>query len=528
MDVRDGVAAVTLQENNAVALVDLESASVTGSFSAGTVTHTADLQDDGNVSFTDTLTDAPREPDAISWTSDGYLVTANEGDYDVDLAPGRFAGGRGFTVFDASGRVRYDSGDSFEVEGALRGHYPDGRSEKKGAEPEGVDAGTFGSASTAQEFLFVGSERGSCVTVYRRGADGRPAFVQLLPTGEAPEGILAVPQANMLAVSSEGDGTIALFADAAPRAGGGPDPAASVDLVSPDVDRAFSALSGLSPAPGGKLYAVPDDAVSPSRIYTLGRGKSSAVVEESLRLSRDGEPASYDLEGVAQRAGGGWWAVSEGGKTTANLLLSIDADGSVVEEISLPPAVAALTGKRGLEGVSTSPDGALVYVALQDAGSDDVIDGVRHAKIGRYDVASREWSFARYPLEAAPADGVAVGLSEIASAGGSVFALIERDDQRGKDAAIKRITTVDVAGVPFAPAGGDLPVLTKTLARELLDPDGATGGGGIGDEGPYTEEKPEGLARVSSGPDAGRWYLVNDNDGGGRTDGRAFTALSGS
>lgn len=527
VDVRGGVAAVTLQENNAVALVDLESAAVVRSFSAGTVTHAADLDDDGDVSFTDTLIDAPREPDAISWTSDGYLVTANEGDYDVDLAPGRFAGGRGFTVFDTSGRVRFDSSDSFEVEGALRGHYPDGRSEKKGSEPEGVDAGTYGSGGAAEELLFVGSERGSYVNVYRRGPDGRPVFVQLLPTGEAPEGIVAVPQANLLAVSSEGDGTIALFAGAPPRADGGPDPAASVDLISPDVDRAFSALSGLSPAPGGKLYAVPDDAVSPSRIYTLGRGPSSGVVEASLRLTRDGEPASYDLEGVAQRAGGGWWAVSEGGEDTPNLLLSIDADGSVAEEVALPPAVSAVTGTRGLEGVSTSPDGALVYVAFQDAGSDDVIDGVRHAKIGRYDVAGGEWSFARYPLEAAPSEGVAVGLSEIASAGGSVFALVERDDQRGKDAAIKAITTVDVAGATFAPAGGDLPVLTETLARDLLAAGGATGGGGIGDEGPYTEEKPEGLARISSGPDAGRWYLVNDNDGGGRTDGRAFTALSG-
>ncbi|MGY1694723.1 hypothetical protein ACI780_07380 [Geodermatophilus sp. SYSU D00814] len=62
---RDGVAAETLQENNAVALVDLGSRTVVGSFSAGTTTRPdADTVDDGVAVFDDPL-QAPREPDDV-------------------------------------------------------------------------------------------------------------------------------------------------------------------------------------------------------------------------------------------------------------------------------------------------------------------------------------------------------------------------------------------------------------------------------------------------------------------------------
>jgi hypothetical protein len=47
-------------------------------------------------------------PDAIAWTPGGHLLTANEGDYDVDLADGEFSGGRDFTVFAATGKVLFE------------------------------------------------------------------------------------------------------------------------------------------------------------------------------------------------------------------------------------------------------------------------------------------------------------------------------------------------------------------------------------------------------------------------------------
>ena len=105
-----GVAAVTLQENNHVALVRLADGRLVDHFSAGSVTHGADLTEDGLIDFSDTLVDARREPDAIRWAR-GQLVTANEGDYDLDTA---FVGGRGWTVFARDGHVRFDSGARLE------------------------------------------------------------------------------------------------------------------------------------------------------------------------------------------------------------------------------------------------------------------------------------------------------------------------------------------------------------------------------------------------------------------------------
>jgi hypothetical protein len=57
-------AAVTLQENNGIAIINLASGTVTRYFSAGRTTHAADLQDNGAIAFTDTLTNARRQPTA--------------------------------------------------------------------------------------------------------------------------------------------------------------------------------------------------------------------------------------------------------------------------------------------------------------------------------------------------------------------------------------------------------------------------------------------------------------------------------
>lgn len=196
------VAAVTLQENNAVALVDLRSRSVVGSFSAGTVTRTdADTADDGVVAFDDALT-APREPDAVQWTPDGSLLTADEGDLAAEPS-----GGRGWTVFSPAGQVLSSSGGSAERALADAGRYPDGRSDDKGAEFEGAEV----AAVRGVTYAFVGAERGDAVLVYDLGRERAPELLQVLPTGDAPEGLLAVPNRQLFLTSNEDDGTISVF-----------------------------------------------------------------------------------------------------------------------------------------------------------------------------------------------------------------------------------------------------------------------------------------------------------------------------
>ena len=143
-------------------------------------------------------------------------MTANEGDYE--------GGSRGFTIFDTSGAVLYDSGNLLEHLGMAYGHYPEDRAENKGVEPEGVTVGTFG----ADRLIFVNAERGNFVAVFRDGGPGTaPEFVQLLPTAVGPEGALALPARDLFVVASEVDaeedglrGTLGIYARSAdhPRA----------------------------------------------------------------------------------------------------------------------------------------------------------------------------------------------------------------------------------------------------------------------------------------------------------------------
>jgi len=199
-----GEAAVTLQENNAVAIVDLRKRRVVRSFSAGTVSRTdADVVDDGEVAFDDPLT-APREPDAVQWTDDGNLVTADEGDLAAEPS-----GGRGWTVFSPRGHVLFSTGAGAEVPLAEAGFYPDDRSDDKGAEFEGVEVADF---RRAGDVLFVGAERGDAVLVYRFAKERRPVLTQVLAVGDAPEGLLALERRGLLVVSNEDDGTLSLFA----------------------------------------------------------------------------------------------------------------------------------------------------------------------------------------------------------------------------------------------------------------------------------------------------------------------------
>lgn len=202
------IAAVTLQENNHIVLVYLPTGAILNDFSAGTTTHAADLQDDDVISFKDVLENARLEPDAIAWTPQGNLVTANEGDYDLDLGDGEFGGGRNFTIFSPAGELVFDCGAELEMATAAVGRYNDGRSDAKGTEPEGIEVADF----LNHTFLFVGMERAASVAVYRMTDDDtNPKLIQILPTGSRPEGLCAIPQRALFVTANEDDGTISIF-----------------------------------------------------------------------------------------------------------------------------------------------------------------------------------------------------------------------------------------------------------------------------------------------------------------------------
>jgi hypothetical protein len=512
---RFNVAAVTLQENNHVVLVYLPTGKVLTHFSAGaTSLDRIDVEENRVIELTGAIPSIKREPDAIAWLGDWRLVTANEGDLE--------GGTRGFSIFAANGHVLFDSGNDVEHLGVKHGHYPEDRAENKGVEPEGVVAQRFGS----DEYLFVGSERGNFVAVYRdRGVKKKPEFVQVLPTGIGPEGLLAIPSRKLFVASTETDeGARAQINIYRLRHSSASYPSivsASLEEDQIEVwkrghDRTerlpigWGALSALA-ADRDKahvLYTVHDSFYRQSRIYTVDVRNSPAVITGAMILRKDGAPVDYDLEGLVQRAGGGFWAVSEGAgnapnATTKNLLVEISTDGSVVREVELPATVDELQRSNGFEGVTAVGSGnqEKVYVAFQ---REWIGDPARRVRIGEYSPGEAKWRFFYYPLDAveSPAGG-SVGLSEITSLGGDRFAVIERDSVGGPDARIKKIYVFSIAGLVPKEQGSvePFPVVAKTLAIDMLPIMRATNG--------WTLDKLEGFAIAKDGTA----YAVTDNDG---------------
>lgn len=498
---RFNVAAVTLQENNHVVLVYLPTRKVISDFSAGNVAlKNIDTVENSLIEFNSDI-DVPREPDAISWVGDWRLGTANEGDL--------FGGSRNFTIFNWRGRVLFDAGNSYEYLAKRHGHFPEARADSKGSEPEAITEGRYG----GQRYLFVGSERGNFVGVYKMRR-AKPEFLQVLPTGIGPEGLLAIPKRGLFIVSTEDDDEwrtqINIFAFKKGQASY-PQVISGNQKTGPVAGKApipWGALSGLDAHPYKKnvLYAVPDSYYAQSRIYRMNVKKTPAVITDQLMLMKDGDTVDYDLEGIALRRGGSYWLVSEGRQTNPeprdrNRLIKVAADGTVLEEVRLPASVEALQIRFGFEGVAVTGSGnsETVYVAFQREWMDDP-DGL--VRIGEYKPATGQWRFFYYPLDdvESPAGGW-VGLSELTSLGNGRFAVIERDNQGGPDARVKRIYVFSIAGLTPQAQGGMFPVVTKYLVQDFLPELQSFNG--------WVLDKPEGLTVAADG----EVYIVTDNDG---------------
>ena len=91
--------------------------------------------------------------------------------------------------------------------------YDDARSDDKGAEPESVAVGKIGPRTLA----FVGLERADAVVIVDVTNPGAPIYLQVLHTGDAPEGVLFISakespnKKSLLVTSCEGDGTVQVF-----------------------------------------------------------------------------------------------------------------------------------------------------------------------------------------------------------------------------------------------------------------------------------------------------------------------------
>lgn len=267
------IAWVTLQENNAIAKINIAEKTITDIFPLGFKDYNTDANginpsDEDNSSTT--LGKWPVKgmylPDAIALLESAgtpYLFTANEGDVreyegafleakrvkDIILDPTAFPtagllqkkeqlgrlnitstlgdtdgdgdydalysfGARSFSIWNGNtGTQVFDSKNELEVKAIAASLYSDKRSDDKGVEPEGIAIGTIG----AKKLAFVGLERAESVATYDVTNPSAPVFLQLLKTGKEPEGVLFIAAKNsptkksLLIISSENDGVIKVY-----------------------------------------------------------------------------------------------------------------------------------------------------------------------------------------------------------------------------------------------------------------------------------------------------------------------------
>jgi len=374
----------------------------------------------------------------------------------------------------------------------------------------------------------------------------------VLPAGNGPEGGVAIPQRNLAVVASEKDdrgdkirAVINIYHRALFKErpfGQGPSSAnwmsnfyptitSAADLTKFDVvPIPFGALSGLcAGAIATTLYTIEDSAYGASRFFELDTSTFPAVLTKATHLvdSNDvfasmatyGQFSAADLaamirldkkvnidpEGIAYIGPNDEFLIAHEGSGTVddvekpveslNMLFRVDPTGVILEVITLPDALNDKQLRFGFEGVAV--DNGVAIVAFQRKW-----DNEPNPRIGMYDMTTKTWTFVYYPLDAPESqNGGWVGLSDITALGNSNFVVLERDNQGGPDAAIKRIYQLDLSLLMGVPFGQTPPTVTKTLVKNLLPDLKALTNGPV-------YEKVEGLAVTA---DKGVW-LLNDND----------------
>ena len=493
-----GEIVVTMQENNHIAVLS-KTGEVLSHFSAGSVDlEGIDATDErGALIFTESQPGRLREPDGVQWIDDDHFAIANEGDMD--------GGSRGWTIFAKDGTEVYESGTSFEQALIEAGHYPDKRSDAKGVEPEGMEFATF----DGTPFVFLLSERGSMVGVYDVTDPAAPVLRQLLPSGVAPEGAIAIPDRNLFVTANEAD----LVADGGARSHVmiyeyQEAPAAYPQLTSAGAEEliGWGAISGMVAGEDGVIYAVNDSfyGYQPT-IFSIDTTQTPARITDALPVTRAGFPAQkLDMEGITLDGDGGFWVASEGrsDRLIPHAIYHVDAEGEIDQEIGLPAALLAQETRFGFEGITKVGD--TLWMAVQREWGDDPVD---HVKLVAYNTDTEEWGAVLYP-KASAGEGW-VGLSEIVAHGDN-FYVVERDNQIGAAAAIKKVYAIPADLMVPAPLGSDLPVVTKTEVRDLLPDLKAQGG--------FVAEKVEGLAIFADGTA----WASTDNDGVDDSSGETF------
>lgn len=558
------VAAVTLQENNHVVLIRLADGAILADFPAGSADLDGiDADEDDLIRQDASLDDVPREPDAVAWLSPLSFATADEGDLFGGSRGFTTWAPWGSTLFEAGNSVERlvaRLGHYPESRSENKGSEPEAVEYGRYGPRRYLFVGTERSNLVLVYELLPGPFFGPSFPILRQALPTGVGPEGLLAIPERDLFVVACEE------DERGDkyrSTIVIYE----RGGEGNYPTiVSEDREDSDAPIPWAALSGLAVdrADDGRLFAVHDGYYRESRIFAIDRSSRPARITDEIVLHDSGDTlrdalnalkaqlpgtddfdpdalvnpdgtVNLDLEGIAVEFDDGrYWLASEGAGNLVNgvsdpddrpfespnlLIEYLDSPGFppfvppfdvIGRVVTLPVELTRQQLRFGFEGIAVTGHPAAgevfdVWVCFQRAWQ-DAGDPAGHARIGRYNLFSQAWTFAYYPLDAATSpNGGWVGLSELTHLGGDRFAVVERDDQGGTDARVKRLYEFSVTGVDFQPndQAPAFPVLQKTLVLDLLAADtyGPTGG--------PVPEKLEGLGVLSDGTAV----IVNDNDG---------------
>jgi hypothetical protein len=200
---------VTLQENNAVVRLEVQTGDLT-IYGVGQAAHAADLTVNSSYQPVEALT-AFREPDGITVDQTGrYIVTADEGDTRTGSGGGGPRGGRTVSVFEAeSGVFVADTGSQLDDAADGIGVYPDSRSDRGASEPEGLDLTHYRGSTLAAVTL----ERANAVALIDLSEPSTPTVIDIEPVGTGPEGIkfFRVGSRLFVACANEVSGTLSIL-----------------------------------------------------------------------------------------------------------------------------------------------------------------------------------------------------------------------------------------------------------------------------------------------------------------------------
>ncbi|MEV0235643.1 esterase-like activity of phytase family protein [Nonomuraea sp. NPDC050786] len=187
--------------------------------------------------------------------------------------------------------------------------------------------------------------------------------------------------------------------------------------------------------------------------------------------------ADFDVESIVRADDGTYWLGDEFGP----FLLHFSANGTLLEApIELPGVKAPenptlngatpnLAGSKGFEGMARSADGRRLYPLLEGTVSGDPAGTLR---MNEFDVRRRAYTGRRWTYRL---DSPANAIGDAIVVDDHRFLIIERDNNQGDAAALKRVYLADTRDRDHDGA------LDKTLAADLLDladPKGLGGSGG--------------------------------------------------